>query len=69
MILWMLIHSDCLPHWLLMGAGFNCSRRDLGVMEKMVTQLRNGRRGVLGAWGLHPQVLRLNGNVSVRTQL
>lgn len=43
MILWMLIHSDCLPPWSLIGTGFNCSGRGLGVMEKMVTQLRNRR--------------------------
>ena len=39
MVLWMLIHSDCLPPWSLIGTGFNCSGRGLGVMEKMVTQL------------------------------
>lgn len=46
MILWMLVHSDCLPRWSLIGAGLNCSGRGLGVMEKMVTRLRIG--GVMG---------------------
>lgn len=71
MILWMLIHSTCPSLSSLVGTAFDRSRKDLGVIKKIVAQHRDGRRSPRGLCLPYKGhlVSRPNGNVVVRACL